>query len=130
MANLDLSSIWDTVLTATKSSDNGSLSQNALSDIAQKVITNISSTSTTAKGKASSTNYASIAKELLTLYNKFKSSSDSTEKQAALNVKSISDIVKAFGGDKASAISAAASVLGGGNAGGILGKLGSLFGKK
>lgn len=128
MAKLDLSSIWNTVLTATKSSDNGSLSQNALSDIAQNVIQGF--TSTSSKSKSSSINYAKIAKELLSLYTKYKSSSDSTEKQAALNVKSISDIVKAIGGDKASAISAAASMLGGGNAGGILGKLGSLFGKK
>ncbi len=128
MGKLDLSSIWNTVLTATKSSDNGSLSQNALSDIAQNVIQGF--TSTSSKSKSSSINYAKIAKELLSLYTKYKSSSDSTEKQAALNVKSISDIVKAIGGDKASAISAAASMLGGGNAGGILGKLGSLFGKK
>lgn len=128
MANLDLSSIWDTVLTATKSADNGSLSQNALTDIAQKAIQSFSGAES--KSKSSSTNYAKIAKELLSLYTKYKSSSDSTEKQAALNVKSISDIVKALGGDKASAISAAASILGGGNSGSLLGKLGGLFGKK
>lgn len=129
MAKLDLSSIWETVLTATKSADNGSLSQNALSDIAQKAIQSFAGASADSK-KSSSTNYSKIAKELLSLYTKYKSSSDSTEKQAALNIKSISDIVSALGGDKASVISAAASVLGGGNAGGILGKLGSLFGKK
>ncbi len=127
MANLDLSSIWNTVLTATKTADNGSLSQNALTDIAQKAIQSFSGS--TAKSKSSETNYAMIATELLSLYTKYKSSSDSTEKQAALNVKSISDIVKALGGDKASAISAAASILGG-KSGNILGTIGGLFGKK
>lgn len=128
MAKLDLTSIWNTVLTATKTSDNGSLSQNALSDIAQNVIQNISSTNS--KGKSTSINYSNIAKQLLSLYNKYKSSADSTEKQAALNVKSISDIVKAIGGDKASAVSAILSIFGGGKSGNILGNLGSLFGKK
>ncbi|MCQ2960188.1 MAG: hypothetical protein MJ198_08385 [Bacteroidales bacterium] len=127
MANLDLSSIWNTVLTATKTADNGSLSQNALTDIAQQAIKSFSGT--TAKSKSSETNYAMIATELLSLYTKYKSSSDSTEKQAALNVKSISDIVNALGGDKASAISAAASILGGGKSD-LLGTIGSLFGKK
>lgn len=128
MANLDLSSIWNTVLTATKTADNGSLSQNALTDIAQQAIKTFSGT--TAKSKSSEINYTMIATELLSLYTKYKSSSNSTEKQAALNVKSISDIVKALGGDKASAISAAASILGGGKSGNILGTIGSLFGKK
>lgn len=129
MAKLDLSSIWETVLTATKSADNGSLSQNALSDIAQKAIQSFAGASADSK-KSSSTNYSKIAKELLSLYTKYKSSSDSTEKQAALNIKSISDIVSALGGDKASAISAVSSILGGGKSGGLLGKLGGLFGKK
>ncbi len=127
MAKLDLSSIWDTVLTATKSADNGSLSQNALSDIAQKAVQSFAGADS--KSKSSGPNYANIAKQLLSLYSKYKSSSDATEKQAALNVKSISDIVSALGGDKAGAISAVSSILGG-KSGGLLGKLGGLFGKK
>jgi hypothetical protein len=47
----------------------------------------------------------------MSLYEKFKGSSDKTEVQAANNVKQISDVIGALGGDKSSMTSAAISVL-------------------
>ncbi len=146
MANLDLSTIWNTVKTATSAANGGALSQNSLTDIAKSVITSaISGSSSKSSSSNGSIDYIGIAKQLLSLYNQFKGSSNSTEKAAASNVKSVSDIIAAMGGDKDSIISAGASVLGnilGGNSsssdkGGssdlgsaIGGVLGGIFGKK
>lgn len=144
MANLDLNSIWETVKTATSAAGGSALSQSSLTNIATSIVTSA------LQGKSSSsstsgTDYVAMAKQLYSLYEKFKGSSDSVTKTAATNVKSISDIIGAMGGDKASMISAGASilgnVLGSGNSsskkddsssdlGSTLGKaLGGLFGK-
>lgn len=144
MANLDLTTIWNTVKTATSAANGGSLSQSSLTDIAKSVITSaISSLIQVVIFQFGSIDYIGIAKQLLSLYNQFKGSSNSTEKAAATNVKSVSDIIAAMGGDKDSIISAGASVLGnilGGNSSDksngsdlgstIGGVLGGIFGKK
>lgn len=144
MANLDLTTIWNTVKTATSAANGGSLSQSSLTDIAKSVITSaISGASSKSSSSNGSIDYIGIAKQLLSLYNQFKGSSNSTEKAAATNVKSVSDIIAAMGGDKDSIISAGASVLGnilGGNSSDksngsdlgstIGGVLGGIFGKK
>lgn len=113
MANLDLTTIWNTVKTATSAANGGALSQSSLTDIAKSVITSaISGASSKSSSSNGSIDYIGIAKQLLSLYNQFKGSSNSTEKAAATNVKSVSDIIAAMGGDKDSIISAGASVLG------------------
>ena len=133
MANLDLSSIWSAVLSSTSSSSNGSLSQSVLTSLAQKVLSGAGGSS------SGGLNYASIATQLLTLYTKYKSSSNSTEAAAANNVKSISDIISAMGGDKKSAINAGLNALNNLASGDSkksqavktgLNVLGGLFGKK
>lgn len=143
MANIDLSTIWNTVKTATAAAGSSTLSQSSLTDIAKSVVTSAISGmgSKSGSNNSSSIDYVSIAKQLLTLYNQYKGSSDNTEKTAATNVKSISDIIGAMGGDKSSIISAGASILGsvlGGKSdsssnkkdeGGLGSVLGSIFGK-
>ena len=106
MANLDLSSIWSTVLSSTSSSANGSLSQSVLTSLAQNILSGLGNSSS-----SNGLNYASIATQLLTLYTKYKSSSNTTEVAAANNVKSISDIIGAMGGDKSSMVSAGLNAL-------------------
>lgn len=142
MANLDLNSIWETVKTATSAANGGALSQSSLTNIATNIVTSaLGSKSSSTSG----TDYIAMAKQLYSLYEKFKGSSDSVTKTAATNVKSISDIIGAMGGDKGSMISAGASILGnvlgsgsssskkddsGSDLGSTLGKaLGGLFGK-
>ncbi len=116
MEGLDLTSIWNSVMNSTKSSSSsdGSLSNSALSSIAKSIVANMASSNkaaTTSKA-SSSLDYLAIAKQLMTLYNQYKGSSNSTEAAAASNVKQISDIVGAMGGDKGSLISAGMSILG------------------
>ncbi len=146
MANLDLTTIWNTVKAATSSANGGALSQSSLTDIAKSVIAGAISGSSSKSGSTSgSIDYIGIAKQLLSLYNQFKGSSNSTEVAAATNVKSVSDIIAAMGGDKESIISAGASVLGnilggsgnssdkssGSDLGSTIGGvLGGIFGKK
>lgn len=146
MANLDLTTIWNTVKAATSSANGGALSQSSLTDIAKSVIAGaISGTSSKSGSTSGSIDYIGIAKQLLSLYNQFKGSSNSTEVAAATNVKSVSDIIAAMGGDKESIISAGASVLGnilggsgnstdkssGSDLGSTIGGvLGGIFGKK
>jgi len=118
MEGLDLSSIWNVVMNSTQSSSNsnGSLSNSTLTEIAKSVINGMSSSSTsTTKSKSSTSSgldYLAIAQQLLTLYNQYKGSSNKTEVAAANNVKQISDIVGAMGGDKSSMISAGLNILG------------------
>lgn len=142
MANLDLNSIWETVKSATQGAKGGSLSESSLTSIAKDIIAGVAQ-GAQSKAHASSSNidFIGIAKQLLSLYEKFKGSSDSADKATAINVKGISDIIGAMGGDKGSIISAGASVLGkvlggdsqkkdGGDLGSTLGGvLGGLFGK-
>lgn len=90
---------------------------------------------------SSKIDFIGIAKQLLSLYDKFKGSSDSADKATAINVKGISDIIGDMGGDKGGIISAGAGILGkalggdsqkkeGGDLGSTLGgALGGLFGK-
>lgn len=143
MANLDLNSIWETVKTATSAANGGALSQSSLTNIATNIVT--SALGSKSSSSTSGTDYIAMAKQLYSLYEKFKGSSDSVTKTAATNVKSISDIIGAMGGDKGSMISAGASILGnvlgsgsssskkddsGSDLGSTLGKaLGGLFGK-
>lgn len=145
MANLDLNSIWETVKTATSSANGGNLTQSALTNIATSIVTSaLGSKASSSSASKSGTDYVAIAKQLYSLYEKYKGSADSVTTAAATNVKSISDIIGAMGGDKSSVASAAASVLGsvlGGKSdsksdsssalGSIAGSvLGGLFGKK
>lgn len=144
MANLDLNSIWETVKTATSSANGGNLTQSALTNIATSIVTSALGSKASSSASKSGTDYVAIAKQLYSLYEKYKGSADSVTTAAATNVKSISDIIGAMGGDKSSMASAAASVLGsvlGGKSdsksdsssalGSIAGSvLGGLFGKK
>lgn len=144
MANLDLNSIWETVKTATSSANGGNLTQSALTNIATSIVTSALGSKASSSSSKSGTDYVAIAKQLYSLYEKYKGSADSVTTAAATNVKSISDIIGAMGGDKSSMASAAASVLGsvlGGKSdsksdsssalGSIAGSvLGGLFGKK
>ncbi len=137
MSNLDLSSVWSTVKAATEAAKGGSLNQSSLTDIAKDIIAGAVSRAPS-KSSGAGIDYVGIAKQLITLYEKFKGSSDGTEKAAAINVKGISDIIGAMGGDKGSILSAGASILGkalgggksDGGAGSAIGKaIGGLFGK-
>lgn len=141
MANLDLNSIWETVKTATQSANGGSLSQSSLTNIAKDIIAGVAGGSKTASADKG-VDLISIAGQLISLYEKFKGSSNGNEKQAAFNVKSISDIIGAMGGDKGSMVSAGADIIGkvlagdskkadsASDLGSTLGKaLGGLFGK-
>lgn len=139
--NIDLSSIWSTVLSATKSSTSSdkSLGTTALTSIANSILGNIKTNTAAKSGSNSGIDYIAIATQLLTLYNQYKQSTNSDEKAAATNVKGISSIIGAMGGDKGSIASAATSILGkladnkkdgGNNDGGGLGSLiGGIFGK-
>ncbi|MGN0028654.1 MAG: hypothetical protein ACI35Q_02860 [Marinilabiliaceae bacterium] len=145
MANLDLNSIWETVKSATQGAKGGSLSESSLTSIAKDIIAGVAEGAQSKTHAASSTSggvdFIGIAKQLLSLYEKFKGSSDSGDKATAINIKGISDIVGAMGGDKGSIISTGASILGkalggdsqkkeGGDLGSALGGvLGGLFGK-
>lgn len=139
--NIDLSSIWSTVLAATKSSTSSdkSLGTTALTSIANSILGNIKTNTAAKSGSNSGIDYIAIATQLLTLYNQYKQSTNSDEKAAATNVKGLSSIIGAMGGDKGSIASAATSILGkladskkdgDNNDGGGLGSLiGGLFGK-
>lgn len=139
MANtgIDLEGVWKNVMNLTQKSSSGSLGQDALKNLAESVISG-------AKAKlGDKLDLAAIATQLMSLYTKYKASANSTEKTAANNVKGLSDIIGALGGDKGSLASAGASILGniiGGKTGdsdkaqaaakGIGSVLGKLFGKK
>lgn len=143
MANLDLNSIWETVKTATQGAKGGSLSESSLTSIAKDIIAGVAQGAQSKAHSSSSSNidFIGIAKQLLSLYEKFKGSADRADKATAINVKGISDIIGAMGGDKGSIISAGASILGkalggdsqkkdGSDLGSTLGGvLGGLFGK-
>lgn len=142
MANLDLNSIWETVKSATRGANGGALSESSLTSIAKDIVAGVTQgAQAKTHASAASVDLIGIAKQLLSLYEKFKGSSDSGDKAAAINVKGISDIIGAMGGDKGSIISAGASILGkalggdqqkkdGGDLGSALGGvLGGLFGK-
>lgn len=121
MEGLDLSTVWKLVMNNTQSSSNsnGSLSNSALTDIAKNIVTNMvaskagaSANASASKSNSSSIDYIAIAQQLMSLYNQYKGSSNKTEVAAASNVKQISDIVGAMGGDKGSMISAGLNMLG------------------
>lgn len=142
MANLDLNSIWETVKSATQGAKGGSLSESSLTSIAKDIIAGVAEgAQSKAHSSSGGVDFIGIAKQLLSLYEKFKGSSDKADKATAINVKGISDIIGAMGGDKGSIISAGASILGkalgggsqkkdGGDLGSTLGGvLGGIFGK-
>ena len=137
MANLDLASVWSTVKATTAAAQGGVLNQSSLVDIAKDIVAGALSGAKSGAAQGSGIDYIGIAKQLISLYEKFKGSSDTTEKATAINVKSISDIIGAMGGDKDSIISAGASAIGkalgggqGGDSDSLVGKvLGGLFGK-
>lgn len=120
MEGLDLSSIWKLVMSNTQSSSNsnGSLSNSALTDIATSIVKNMTSSSqsstktSSSSSSSSSIDYLAIAQQLMSLYNQYKGSDNKTEAAAASNVKQISDIVGAMGGDKSSMLSAGLNILG------------------
>lgn len=140
MANtgIDLEGVWKSVMNLTQKSSSGSVGQDALKSLAESVISG-------AKAKMGEKfDLAGIATQLMGLYSKYKASANATEKSAANNVKGLSDLIGALGGDKASMASAGASALGkiianktGGDsakgeaiAKGVGSMLGKLFGKK
>lgn len=112
--NIDLSSIWSTILSATKSSNSSdkSLGTTDFTSIANSILGNIKANTAAKSGSNSGIDYIAIATQLLTLYNQYKQSSNSDEKAAASNVKGLSSIIGAMGGDKGSIVSAATSILG------------------
>ena len=138
MANLDLNTIWETVKKATQSANGGTLSESSLTDIAKDIIAGVAQ-GAQSKAADGGVDLIGIARQLLSLYEKFKGSSNGDDKAAAINVKGISDIIGAMGGDKGSLISAGTSILGkvlggdkkdDGDLGSALGGvLGGLFGK-
>lgn len=139
--NIDLSTIWSTVLSATKSSTSSdkSLGTTALTSIANTILDNIKTNTAAKSDTKSGIDYIGIATQLLTLYNQYKQSKSSDEKAAASNVKDLSSIIGAMGGDKGSIASAATTILGKlaeskkngekSDGDGLGGLFGSLFGK-
>ena len=112
--NIDLSSIWKTVVSATQSSTSSdkSLSSSTLTSLANSIISNIQAKTASKTSSTGNIDFIGIATQLMSLYNQYKSSKNTDEKAAATNVKGISDIIGAMGGDKSSIINTASSVLG------------------
>ena len=87
MANLDLASVWSTVKAATTAAQGGALNQSSLVDIAKDIVAGALSGAKSGAAQGSGIDYIGIAKQLISLYEKFKGSSDTTEKATAINVK-------------------------------------------
>ena len=88
MANLDLNIIWELVKSKTAQSGNSSLSQTSISEIAQKILGGLGSSSL-ASSQNGGLDISSIVSQIGTLVSKFQNSSDATEKSAATNLKSV-----------------------------------------
>lgn len=88
MANLDLNTIWELVKSKTAQSGNSSLSQTSISEIAQKILGGLGSSSS-ASSQNGGLDISSIVSQIGTLVSKFQNSSDATEKSAATNLKSV-----------------------------------------
>lgn len=88
MANLDLNIIWELVKSKTAQSGNSSLSQTSISEIAQKILGGLGSSSS-ASSQNGGLDISSIVSQIGTLVSKFQNSSDATEKSAATNLKSV-----------------------------------------
>ena len=88
MANLDLNIIWELVKSKTAQSGNSSLSQTSISEIAQKILGGLGSSSS-ASSQNGRLDISSIVSQIGTLVSKFQNSSDATEKTAATNLKSV-----------------------------------------
>lgn len=88
MANLDLNIIWELVKSKTAQSGNSSLSQTSISEIAQKILGGLGSSSS-AFSQNGGLDISSIVSQIGTLVSKFQNSSDATEKSAATNLKSV-----------------------------------------
>lgn len=88
MANLDLNIIWELVKSKTAQSGNRSLSQTSISEIAQKILGGLGSSSS-ASSQNGGLDISSIVSQIGTLVSKFQNSSDATEKSAATNLKSV-----------------------------------------
>ena len=140
--NIDLSSVWGSIIDATKSQQqeqnnlqgasafagsgtSSSASSGIVGSIVKSVLTNaLNSSSSGSNGGgsngASSLNLLAIASQLMSLYNKFKGSSNATEAAAANNAKAASDVIGSLGQVLAGQAS--------GNAGGLGDVLGSILG--
>lgn len=88
MANLDLNTIWELVKSKTAQSGNSSLSQTSITEIAQKILGGLGSSSS-ASSQNGGLDISSIVSQIGTLVSKFQNSSDATEKSAATNLKSV-----------------------------------------
>ena len=88
MANLDLNIIWELVKSKTAQSGNSSLSQTSISEIAQKILGGLGSSSS-ASSQNGGLDISSIVSQIGTLVSKFQNSSDATEKSTATNLKSV-----------------------------------------
>lgn len=112
MANLDLSTIWNTIMTFTKQS--GVADKGGLGELAKNIIGSISNSPLVPKKADGSLDFAAIAQQIMTLWQKYGNSANVDEKNAAANAKNISDLVSAMSGNASAdtVINAAKGLLG------------------